>query len=96
MNKNLCETSCKGGDVKGDINNDREASLMKKIEGAMNSVCAENKSNTPDFILAEYLMDCLIIFNKHTIRRDKWYAVHLEPANKFFIDKDKECTESNF
>jgi len=33
--------------------------LEKKIERAINSVSAENASNTPDYILAQYLMACL-------------------------------------
>jgi len=63
--------------------------LEEKIEGVLNEYSAENESNTPDFILAEYLMDCLKTFNRHTKRRDEWYGVHLEPANKYFI-KDKQ------
>lgn len=34
----------------------------------------ENGSNTPDFILARYLMDCLDIFNKTVNCREVWYG----------------------
>ncbi len=56
--------------------------LRKLIETELNRRSAENESNTPDFILAEYLMDCLSAFDKATKRRDKWYGVHLEPGNE--------------
>lgn len=47
--------------------------LRKAIESAINLSCAENASDTPDFILAEYLTDALASFDKATRRRDKWY-----------------------
>ena len=28
----------------------------------------------PDFILAEYLTDCLRAFDKATVRREEWYG----------------------
>lgn len=34
----------------------------------------ENGSNTPDFILAEYLTDCLHAFDKAVTRRTQWYS----------------------
>lgn len=34
----------------------------------------ENHSNTPDFILAEYLRGCLDAFNLATKRREHWYG----------------------
>jgi hypothetical protein len=45
--------------------------LEEEIRATINRNCAENTSNTPDFILAEYLMDCLNAFDKATIYRDK-------------------------
>ena len=60
--------------------------LRTLIEEAINRTSAENKSNTPDFILAQYLIDCLTAFDKTTKARDKWYGVHLEPCNKYFED----------
>ncbi len=47
--------------------------LRKEIESAINRHSAENASDTPDFILAEYLTDALQAFDKATRRRDKWY-----------------------
>ena len=47
--------------------------LRKKIESAINSTSAENGSDTPDFILAEYLTDCLAAYDKAVTAREKWY-----------------------
>ena len=63
--------------------------LRIDIENAINRVCAENESNTPDFILAEYLMSCLEAFDKATKMRDDWYGVHLEPGNTYFEEEQK-------
>ena len=52
--------------------------LRKKLEEAINSVSAENDSNTPDFILADYMMACLAAYDCATVRRDEWYG--LKPA----------------
>ncbi len=49
--------------------------LKTKIEHAINSVSAENGSDTPDFILAEYLTDCLAAFDKAVVARSKWYGL---------------------
>ena len=49
-------------------------SLRDEIEKAINRNSAENGSNTPDFILAEYLTDCLATFDKASNAREKWYG----------------------
>lgn len=53
-------------------------SLGKKLEKILNNHCAENESDTPDFILAEYLLDCLAAFDKATNRRTKWYSPNVD------------------
>ena len=49
--------------------------FRKELEELINSNSVENASNTPDFILAEYLTDCLISFGKATNARDKHYNI---------------------
>ena len=44
----------------------------KEIEAAINRSSAVTGSNTPDFILAEYLVDCLMAFDKAVNRRNEW------------------------
>jgi len=48
--------------------------LRTEIEQAINRNSAENGSDTPDFILAEYLTDCLAAFDKACTARTKWYT----------------------
>ena len=44
-----------------------------EIEGLINRHSRENGSDTPDFILAEYLTDCLDAYDKALQRREAWY-----------------------
>jgi hypothetical protein len=52
----------------------KQSRLRKEIEQAINKHSIENGSDTPDFILAEYLTDCLRAFDKATVRREEWYG----------------------
>ena len=49
-------------------------SLREEINDAINRNSAENGSNTPDFILAEYLVDCLTAFDKAVNAREMWFG----------------------
>lgn len=48
--------------------------LKERIREAINCASAESGSDTPDFILAEYLTDCLAAFDKATTRRTRYFA----------------------
>lgn len=48
--------------------------LEGEISHVLNKHSAENGSNTPDFLLAEYLMACLLAFNQAIDRRAQWYG----------------------
>ena len=48
--------------------------LRKDIESAINRNSAENGSNTPDFILAEFLVGCLVAFDRAVNTREGWYS----------------------
>ena len=43
----------------------------------LNEHSEENTSNTPDFILAKYIIDCLRVFNTATQERERWYGREL-------------------
>jgi hypothetical protein len=49
--------------------------LRDRIAQAINATSSENGSNTPDFILAEYLINCLNAFDVAVNRRAEWYGV---------------------
>ena len=52
----------------------------KQIRDLINSVSAENDSNTPDFILAQYLCGCLDTFNVAVQQRENWYGRDPRPS----------------
>ena len=47
--------------------------FQKKLEHLINQLSMENGSNTPDYVLARYLVDCLIAFERGTFHRDIHY-----------------------
>ena len=51
--------------------------LQDAIEEAINRNSGENDSNTPDFILAAFLMDCFDAFTKCSRDREQWYGKSL-------------------
>ena len=52
-------------------------SFEHELANLINKHSLENDSNTPDFILASYIMACLEAFNKTSIQRENWYGKHL-------------------
>ncbi len=48
--------------------------FLKAIETAINTHSMENGSNTPDFILASYLVGCLGAFEEAVAHREAWYG----------------------
>ncbi len=44
------------------------------LEGAINRHSQENGCNTPDFILADYLANCLLAFDNAVNARERWYG----------------------
>lgn len=53
------------------------STLTDDLAATLNRHSAENASNTPDFILAEYLMDCLRAFDMASRHREQWYGKRL-------------------
>ena len=58
-------------------------SLKTKLQVLLNKFSRENDSNTPDFILAEYLMNCLEAYELAVNRRDDWYELPQNLTDKF-------------
>jgi hypothetical protein len=57
------------------------STLADDLAAVLNKHCAENAANTPDFILAEFLIGSLEAWNQGTNRREEWYGVYLEPGS---------------
>ena len=48
--------------------------LKKELETLLNKHSAENGSDTPDYILAKYLIGCLNTFEDAIRSRDNWHG----------------------
>lgn len=60
----------------GYINRERNRGKFKdELRILINKYSMECSSSTPDYILTDYLMDCLESFEKATIVRDTWYGI---------------------
>lgn len=46
--------------------------FQMELRSLLNRISAENMSNTPDFILADYMIECLNAFDKATRRAKDW------------------------
>jgi hypothetical protein len=53
---------------------EQERSFEKELKRLINRHSMENASNTPDFILAKYLLACLEAWNVATQQREQWYG----------------------
>jgi hypothetical protein len=56
---------------------DKYEEFKEKLIVLINYYSLENESDTPDFILAEYLVNCLKAFNESSRAREKWYGKEL-------------------
>lgn len=55
-----------------------QPNLVLELSHLLNKHSAENDSDTPDHILAEYMLGCLRVFNEATCSREEWYGRRLE------------------
>jgi len=55
--------------------------FKKELEALINKESMEQASNTPDFILAQYLSGCLAVFAVAVQQRERWYGRGL-PADE--------------
>ena len=51
-----------------------ETQFERDLEHLLNYHGLENESDTPDFILAKYLLACLAAFNAASQERSKWHG----------------------
>lgn len=52
----------------------QQAQFRNDLQGVLNRHCMENESNTPDYILADYLIECLRALDKTINQRESWYG----------------------
>jgi hypothetical protein len=58
----------------------RYKEFQKELEQLINKYSMEVPSDTPDFILSDYLMSCLESFNRCSNRREEWYGRKEKPS----------------
>jgi hypothetical protein len=73
--------------IDGQILYDDPTPFEQDLQKLINYYSQENSSDTPDFILAEYLVNCLNAFSISVRKRDKWY--HQEKFDGYSIQEDK-------
>ena len=61
----------------------KKTKLEKKLEELINEESRENDSNTPDFLLSEFMMNCLDAFELASNKREVWFGVHLDILNNW-------------
>jgi hypothetical protein len=64
------------------------AGFRGELQALINSHSMENGSDTPDFILAEFLTDCLAAFDKTVKERTRWYNGAAGPTPGAFVDRN--------
>lgn len=47
--------------------------LEHEIARTLNAFCKDEESDTPDWILAQYLLKCLEAWRYATVQRDAWF-----------------------
>jgi hypothetical protein len=50
------------------------ATFLEELRSLLNRHSQENASNTPDFILAQYLEVCLLALGEAVQQREAWYS----------------------
>lgn len=51
-----------------------DATFQKELKTLINRYSLENGSNTPDFLLAMYLVKCLDVYDEMVNARETWYG----------------------
>ena len=54
--------------------------LSFDLQCLLNKHSAENSSNTPDFVLAQFLVSCLRVYDTAVQQREKWYGRDARPT----------------
>jgi hypothetical protein len=74
--------------------------FAERLREVINQHCRENASNTPDFILSEYLFRCLDAFDAAVRERDHWHHLHPTPwttgkVSQCCVAYEKKCSDEN-
>lgn len=67
----------------------KEQEFRKELTSLLNRYSKENGSDTPDFILTNYLIECLRVFNYTQNEREKWYGREKKTVTHLFGEENK-------
>lgn len=70
--------------------------FTKELESLINKHSLEGESNTPDFILAQYLKGCLNNFDTIIQARDRWYGTNQQETSTIVVGypvANRDCNE---
>lgn len=69
----------------------------RELEGLINKYSSQSESDSPDFMLAEYLINCLNNFNPVTRKKGRWNANvgYKSDVMKGDAEKDRHKGESD-
>lgn len=59
----------------------------KELAALINKYSVENASNTPDWILAQYVVACLLAWATATQQRETWYDRDPRPSDSEKVGK---------
>ena len=62
------------------VGNGQSSNLWDEVQSLLNRHSRENKSQTPDFILAQYLASALEAYEQAVNSRDSWYSITQSPG----------------
>lgn len=68
-------------------------SLQKELENLLNRHSRENESDTPDFVLAEYMMRCLSAFECAVQARDRRLKTDVEHLHEIIGSLQQHITD---
>jgi hypothetical protein len=64
-------------------------SFENELTCLINKHKQESKSNTPDFILADYILSVLECYNNTVSKRDDWFGINVWNVGKPKFNADK-------
>ena len=59
--------------------------FQEELQHLINRHSQENASNTPDFILAQYLAGCLAAWNQAVQQRETWHGRDARPVENYTL-----------
>lgn len=60
--------------------NEKEEALIREVATVLNKYSQENRSNTPDFMLSEFMLGCLNVYENTIVARNAWYSRTSSPT----------------